>query len=365
MKYFYLAITLFFFNVAKCNTIYFEGFVGKSKIYLGLDEYYNGILNGIFFYENSLKNILISGSKKENIYIMTYGDTYDLSKYIEKFEFIKSNDKIEGIWKNNKGLHFNFKLNRINIPYNSTNPLNPKIEDMLDFIKIQHIKLTYDSVINYKNKNFHLVKEKHSNISFFRLGNNFPENSRDSVNKTLEKIHIKMALKELRCTKTYLRVDEKNVKSSFKITYLDTNLIGYSVDWSSRCDLYKPDNYKESLLIDLNNGTPYELDDIISFDKSVTTEKSDGIYKFIKYREQYFAPEIYQIVNKKYNLSQDKFNECNYNFIANWSIVEWVYSEKGIEIVSSYFKNNCGETFLLDFESLKKYKNPKFKYNLN
>ena len=47
-----------------------------------------------------------------------------------------------------------------------------------------------------------------------------------------------------------------------------------------------------------------------------------------------------------------------------WGDEKWIYTEKGIEFTPSFphVIRCCTETYLVPFEKLKKYKNPKFPY---
>ena len=84
MKRIYFLFSLFLFSVLGTASELFEGTIGNSKIYLSIDAYENNEISGIYFYEKSLKDILLSGKKIKNKYVLTFGNIYDLKNFTEK-----------------------------------------------------------------------------------------------------------------------------------------------------------------------------------------------------------------------------------------------------------------------------------------
>ena len=115
-------------------------------------------------------------------------------------------------------------------------------------------------------------------------------------------------------------------------------------------------------------GKNYEIDGIIAFDKSVTTEKEGGFDKYSDYINKYFAPKLFALVNTEQHFKKPKdTNEdpCDMTELDLWKYILWIYTEKGIIFTPSfehYRKGHCQEDFLVPFEKLRKYKNPKFPY---
>ena len=121
-------------------------------------------------------------------------------------------------------------------------------------------------------------------------------------------------------------------------------------------------------MIDLNSGKNYELDEIIAFDKSVTTEIESNFESWVKYRKEYFAPQLYTIINSEHHFEKPYDSDedpCDMTDLSHWwGDVTWIYTKNGIEFTPSFnhAMRACAESFLVSFEKLKSYKNKKFPY---
>ncbi|MES2240333.1 MAG: hypothetical protein V4497_08760 [Bacteroidota bacterium] len=326
--------------------------------------------NAIYFYQNSLKDIHLEGTQKNNVFTLIFkrGDTIH-----EKFVLKKvGNTNFEGTWSDNKGKSFPVKLSSIDFSnYKSTLGEDYYSDEKLNLVKLKFIEFKKQKTTIYKNKEIVWYTEKHCIAPFFRLGENFSEKNKNAVNPVLEKIQIKNTISQLNCSSDYYYNTGKNITFDTDFTFLNNNLIGFKISSDWYCGGAYPDNGTTGYLIDLNTGKNYELDDIIAFDKSVTTEKESNFDSFVKYRKQYFAPKLYAIINSDQHFKKPKGTEedpCDMTDLDKWWGDEtWIYTEKGIEFTPSFphAMRACEETFLVSFEKLKKYKNPKFKYNLN
>lgn len=326
--------------------------------------------NAIYFYQNSLKDILLEGTQKNNVFtlIFKHGDTIH-----EKFVLKKvDNTNFEGTWSDAKGKSFPVKLSPIDFSdYKSTLPDDYYGDEKLNLIKYKFLEFKKQKTTVYKNKDIVWYTEKHCNAPFFRLGDTFSEKSKNAVNPVLEKIQIKNTIWQLNCSSDYYYNTGENITYDTYFTFLNNNLIGFKTSSDWYCGGAYPDNGTTGYLIDLNTGKNYELDDIIAFDKSVTTEKESNFDSFVKYRKNYFAPKLYAIVNSEQHFKKPKDTDeepCDMTNLDKWWGDEtWIYTEKGIEFTPSFphAMRACEESFLVSFEKLKKYKNPKFKYNLN
>ena len=134
------------------------------------------------------------------------------------------------------------------------------------------------------------------------------------------------------------------------------------------CGGAHPDFGSSGYLIDLNNGKQYGIDDILAFDKSVTGDKENNFDAFSKYRSTYFAPKLLAVLNSQEHFEKPKNDDdhCDYTNEEYWDFPSWNYTEKGIEFTPIFYRaaRSCEESFLVPFEKLKKYKNPKFPYSL-
>lgn len=376
MKKIILCFFLFQSLFAFCQNdeFYLEGTIAKSKIYMRIYVY--GSPNeepnttSHYFYQNSLKDINLKGTQRNNVFTLVFKHQDTI---FEKFVLKKiGNTNFKGTWSDRKGKSFPVKLSPINFSnYKSTLVEDYYGDEKLNLIKYKFLEFKKQKTTVYKNKEIVWYTEKHCNAPFFRLGDAFSEKSKNTVNPVLEKIHIENAIWQLNCSSDWYYNMGKNISFETNFTFLNNNLLGFKTSSDWYCGGAYPDNGTTGYLIDLNTGKNYEIDDIIAFDKSVTTEKESGFNNFVKYRETYFAPKLYAIINSDQHFVKPKENDedtCDMTDLDKWwGDITWIYTEKGIEFTPSFphVIKACTETFLVPFEKLKKYKNPKFKYNLN
>lgn len=370
--FFFIFQSLFAFSQDK--EFYLEGTLGKSKIYMSVNVFGSATedpnTNAIYFYQNSLKDILLEGTKKNNVFTLVFKHRDTIH---EKFVLKKvGNTDFEGTWSDAKGKSFPVKLSPIDFSnYKSTLPEYYYGDKKLNLIKYKFLEFKKQKTTVYKNKEIIWYSEKHCNALFFRLGGTFSEKSKKTVNPVLENMQIKNTIWQLGCSSDYYYNKGENISFDTAFTFLNNNLLGFKIfsDWY--CGGAYPDTGTTGYLIDLNTGKNYEIDNIIAFDQSVTTEKESNFDSFVKYRKKYFAPKLYAIVNSEQHFVKPKDNDeetCDMTDLDIWWGDEtWIYTEKGIEFTPSFphAMRACGETYLISFEKLKKYKNPKFKYNLN
>lgn len=373
MKKIILLFFIFQSTLAFCQNdeYYLEGTLGKSKIYMRLYEY--GSPNeepnttAIYFYQNSLKDINLEGTKKNNnlTLLFQHQDTIH-----EKFVLKKvGTATFEGTWSDVKGKSFPVKLS----PIDFSNYKSALLEDYygdekLNLIKYSLLEFKKQKTTVYKNKEIVWYTEKHCNASFFRLGDTFSKKSKNLVNPLLENIQIKNAIWQLGCSSDWYYNTGENVYFDTEFTFLNSNLLGFKIASEWYCGGAYPDSATTGYLIDLNTGKNYEIDEIIAFDKSVTTEKESNFDSFVKYRQEYFAPKLFAIINSEQHFVKPKETDEESCDLTNldwwWGDINWIYTEKGIEFTPSFphAGRACQETYLVPFEKLKKYKNPKFPY---
>jgi hypothetical protein len=356
-------------NFSFCQTNYFlEGKLGKSTIYLTIQDF-DSELQATYFYQNSLKDIVLEGKKSKNTFTLEFGEKTD-DKITEQFVLTKSKNNFSGTWKNSKGKKANVTLVPINfLDYKKENS-SVKVENEMDWVKLQFIKFKQDSISKYNGKEFIWYSEKHCNSPFFRLGSSFSEKNKTTINQILNNIHIYQTLSQLNCASLFYYNDGNGIENNIKITFLNKNLLGFEVFSSWFCGGAHPDFGGNGYLLDLNNGKQYEIDDIIAFDKSVTTEEKSGFEAYSNYRTNYFAPKLFDLINESEHFvkpKNDNEDECDYTNVDNWDFCSWNFTEKGIEFTPYFARvaRSCEEPFLVPFEKLKKYKNSKFPYDLN
>lgn len=374
MKKSILLFFIFHSIIAFCQSqedTYLEGTIAKSKIYMKIHIFGSATeepnANGVYFYQNSLKDINFEGTQKNNVYTLVFKHQDTI---LEKFVLKKvGNTNFEGTWSNRKGKSFPVKLSPIDFFNNkSTLPEDYAGDEKFYLIKHKFLEFKKQKTTVYKNKQIFWYTEKHCDAPFFRLGDTFSEKSKNAVNPVLENIQIQNVISQLNCSSDWYYNTGGNIEYNTELTFLNSNLLGFKTSSSWYCGGAYPDNGTTGYLIDLNTGKNYEIDEIIAFDKSVTTEKESNFDTWVKYRENYFAPKLFALVNAEQHFVKPKDNEedsCDMTDLDRWWGDEtWVYTEKGIEFTPSFphVIRACAETYLVPFQKLRKYRNPKFPY---
>lgn len=362
---FFSIITCVFSIFTFAETEYYEGKIANSKIYLSfeIDDEDNTFL-GKYFYEKSLKNIKLEGIKNKNQITLIFNSEIIDGKFDEKFTLTKIKTGYKGFWLHKSGKKLAVSLTKIDFSKYNTNS-NFELNDELDKVKLQFLELKEDSISEYKDINIHWISEKHCVAPFFRISSKIKKYH--ELNRYLEKEQLQMIIAQLGCSSSFTYSNGEGIEFSTEISYLETNLMGFTIHKSWFCGGAHPDFGSTGYLIDLNTVEFYELDDIIAFDKSVTKYKEDNFDAYSEYRATYFAPKIYELINEKEHFvkTNDEDDTCDYTDLSNWQFVEWKYTEKGIEITPYFYRaaRSCQTPFLIEFDKLTKYKHPNFRYN--
>lgn len=345
---------------------YLEGQVGKHKIFLTIQEYEKEI-EASYFYQNSLKDILLSGTRSQDKFNFYFKEV-QTNTVVEKFELTKlKNGEFRGFWINKKGksipvilkpIDFNVFKNKSTIVF----------ENKLDVIKLKFLSFKQDSITFFNNKNITWYSEKHCNTPFFRLGNSFSEKNRNLINPILEDIQVKNVLSQLSCTSSFEYNTGNGIDYNVTIGYLNSNLLGFTIFSSWFCGGAHPDFGGTGYLIDLNTGKNYQIDEIIAFHKTATSHNNSNSDAFFAYRNDYFAPAIFSLIDEteKFVKPAEDSEDCDYTNLEVWNFVSWNYTQKGIEFTPSFYRaaRNCEEPFLIPFQKLSSYKNKNFPYDL-
>ncbi|MGH2665146.1 hypothetical protein [Flavobacterium sp.] len=363
----------FFFLICSqlifCQTNYYlEGKLGKSTIYMTIEGFSSedNEVNATYFYQNSLKDIPLSGIRNKDKYELAFRS----GENPEKFELTKlPNKKFKGFWISNSGKKITLELQPINFLNYKSYQDSGKEGEKLNGIKSGFIEYKKDSTSVYKGKNFDWYSEKHCKSSFFRLGNNFPEEERKKINSILEKIHLEETQHQLSCSGSFEYNNGAGIDTNVKISFLNTNLLGFEVFSYWDCGGAHPDFGGKGYLIDLHSGKNYSIDEVLAFDKSVTVATENNFKNFSEYRKNHFAPKLFTLINNEQHFEKPKETDedsCDYTDLEFWQFVSWNYTEEGIQFTPIFYRaaRNCEEPFLVPFNSLEKYKNPLFPYKI-
>ena len=353
-----------------------KGTLGNLPIYMAFEDYTqlgnsqdNEITDVRYFYTTSLKDIVLRGNK--------VGNQFSFENDDEKIILVKNKKgEFTGTWENKK----NQKKLAVNLSRNiiqeKNEPLQQKYEiidsliksnDVYTYSKVGYIKLKRDSVATYKGKEFVWFSEEHCSAPYFRLGNGFSKKQLETINPILDNLHMQNILGQLSCSTEYNYSEGNGIETTIDLTYLDQNLLGFEDFSSWDCGGAHPDFGGTGYLLDLNSGKSYDINDILAFDKSVTTEEKGGFDAYSDYQEKYFAPNIVKLMINQHDFTEstDEEDVCDYTEEEYWDFPSWSYTEQGIYFTPHFYRaaRGCDEPFLLPFSVLKKYKNPNFKYD--
>lgn len=172
MKKSILLFFIFHSIIAFCQSqddTYLEGTIAKSKIYMRIHIFGSASeepnTNGVYFYQNSLKDINFEGTQKNNVFTLVFKDQDTI---FEKFVLKKiGNSNFEGTWSNHKGKSFPVKLSPINFSnYKSTLSKDFYEDEELNLIKLKFLEFKKQKTTVYKNKEIVWYTEKHCDALF-------------------------------------------------------------------------------------------------------------------------------------------------------------------------------------------------------
>ncbi|WP_411897591.1 hypothetical protein [Elizabethkingia occulta] len=366
---------LFSFSFGQKGRYILEGNIGKLPVVFMLDDYGNNDLSAKYYYKSMLRDIRLEYEKADNgDIIFSFADNY--IKYNEKFVLKRKSVTIfEGIWRDNKNKELPVSLHEADLsqvknPFLDSDYIQQlKTESPEDFIRSSYMVFRKDSISDYNGHKSDWYSEKFSKTSFMRISVTEKSEARSNINKKLFDMHLKMAIGQLSCSNYSAYNDAKGIDYSTKISYWDSNLLGFSNFSSYFCGGAHPDFGSEGYLFDLHSGKEYELDDIIAFDKSVTTEAKTNFTDYSAYRSNFFAPILAKLMIKQYKFEKPKDDEedpCDYTNVEYWNFPSWTYTKEGIVFTPIFYRaaRSCEDSFLLPFKILIPYKNKNFKYQL-
>jgi hypothetical protein len=353
-----------------------EGTIGTAIIYMAFEDNSSPTEKTIYdiryFYKNSLKDIVLTGEKTENNFVFKFESN---DKIIEKFELtLSQNDAFDGFWFDEKGSKLPVSLKPFNknaflLKEKNSGFLKNFKNNEYDFLKASMVHFKADSTTVYKGKTIEWFSEKHCKARFFRLGKGFSETVKNKINPILNLYHYNNVLAQFDCSSQFDYNTGENIEYLISINYLDSNLLGFYDFSAYDCGGAHPDFGGQGTLLDLKSGKSYSIDDILAFDKTVGADMEKNFDAFSKYRNTYFAPKIYALINKTEHFKKPKNNDdegCDYTDLEFWNFPSWSFTEKGIEFTPIFFRaaRSCEEPFLVPFAGLRKFKNPKFPYKV-
>lgn len=346
-------------------TTIWQGTIGKSKIYISLpcdplgmkDEKCvksSYLTNGHYFYASSLQNIDFS-----EMIVSLDNREYKLkvihqAKLKETFTLEYKNRQFKGFWSHKgKKLAVNLK----------------KIEETEDKIKEKLIVFKRDKVekINNLKKELVWIKEEHTGLKLFRLGNGFSLKARKKLNPLLDKMQTEDALGILWCSNGAYGTG--NEFSDYEVVYVSNDILTLSHSSGGFCEGNAHPSFGTAYYVfDLHSGKKYELEDIVYFSKELPIHPKDYSEKWYDYVDVIRAKKLRELAFTAKNMplkampSNDTYDPYDLTY---WGLISWAYRAKGIEIFLNFCEaDRCyrGDSFLIPFELLAPYKNKKFPY---
>lgn len=350
------------------TSYYLQGTIGNYPIAMRISCYEDTNCSDTrYYYKKVLKDIVLEGTKKGNHFILSTSK-YNKEATLETFDLQQQADKsFSGTWiSGGKKLPVKLspiKIAAINNPYKSVKGVTKdQLSDPYEYLRLSSLNFIRDSVTKYKGKELVWLHEKGSDVVFFRLGNGFSPLQLQKINPRLDAVHIENAMNELSCSSPW----GGSIDFSIDVNYLDDHLLGFNVFASWSCGGAHPDFGGTGYLLELNTGKQFDIDDILAFDASVTTEDRSGFDKYNKYRSDFFAPKLMALMIKVHGFEKPKSEEdCDYTDSEIWDFPSWQFTEKGIEFTPIFARvmRACEDSYLIPFDLLKPYKNPEFPYN--
>lgn len=348
---------------------YLHGTIGAYPIAMRISCYNDTDCGDTrYYYKKMLKDIVLEGNRNGKHYILRtseYGteprETFDLNE--------QADHSFTGTWSaGNKKLPVKLqplrKTDVRTVPAFVKNSDNEGLSDPYEYLRASNLLLVRDSVIRYKNKEFVWFREKASDMSLFRLGNGFSPEQLKKINPLLDEIQLTEAMNQMSCS----GFSGGSIDFTVNISYLDEHLLGFRIFSSWFCGGAHPDFGGQGYLLELNTGKQFDLDDILAFDTSAVSEARGGFDRFSDYRNNFFAPKMLELMTQAQGFEKPKEEEedqCDYTDTEIWDYPSWEFGEEGISFTPIFGRamRACEEAFLLTFEQLKAYKNPKFRYS--
>jgi len=314
-----------------------QGTIGKSPIFMQLmcseevlKKEPEKCYVESYMYSSTLQSITLNGdyNKTKKQFFLTVG-TY--RRVHEKFLLSYRNGELNGTWHHkNKTLKVNLKLY--------------KEAKSFDEIRMKLFKFKREKVEKLANKKELVwIKEMFSNNAFFRLGNGFPQKSREQVNPLLDKLQKEYASSDLECFNSWSFGSGMESSSSANLQYISDKLLGFNIHVNYDCGGAHPDFFTARYTVDMASGKVYKLEDILSIAKDAK-----------KIRALAFAEAGLKLEanNKEEQETYDPYR------LTHWDDLKWDLTKTGIRFYLDFCSaSRCfrGDYYEISFKRLKPY----------
>ncbi|GEL10288.1 hypothetical protein FGL01_10270 [Flavobacterium glycines] len=267
----------------------------------------------------------------------------------------------KGFWREGANKKINLILSPIVINLDSKyySYSQNKELDLYDAYKISILNLEKtktEKISKHFTLNWYLEKE--SNISLFRLESETKKIKPDSINTVLENIQLSLI-------HTYFQYNPNRENLTFQpqITLLNETLLSFKLISNTILKNQNPVKTQQAFVLNLQNGVPIALEDIIWFDEKNAKPDANAISETYEYRKKLFAPKVFAILNELYPEKMQS-NNCDLNKVSTWAIPNFAITKQGI-LFSFNHSPTCDfiDWAIIPFEKLTPYLQKKYKLN--
>lgn len=341
------------------KTYFLQGKVDEKTIVIKIKCYFESPVRYLnyFFVEEKRDNYL-EGNLTGNAWNFTSTDNQQERNLVIREE---KDGSWKGFWREGADKKINLILTPIVINSESKYYYyaQNKELDLYDAYKISILNLEKtktEKISKHFTLNWYLEKE--SNISLFRLESETKKIKLDSMNAILENIQLSLI-------HTYFQYNPNRESLTFQpqITLLNETLLSFKLISNTILKNQNPIKTQQAFVLNLQNGAPIALEDIIWFDEKNAKPDANAISETYEYRKNLFAPKIVTILSELYP-QQMQSNECNVNKEATWAIPNFILTEKGIQFsFSNSASCNLMDWAIIPYEKLTPYLQKKYKIN--
>jgi len=347
---------------------YLRGTLGNQPIALKIEQY-DEMWFAKFFYTNIKKDIFMKGTCDSlGCRFSTYQwqAAEGKQQVLETLSLVEQPDQTwQGQWVDQNKKSYPLTLRPIKI--DSIQHLychQPVIMamDPYSYFRTHDLKFIKkkSEVVSGKFK-IDWYKENISGLIFPRIRRGFTKPQRDSVNKTLESIHIKEVENYFSCGGVG-HPGEYTLKTEF--TFVSHSLIGLSKMVTYNCQSEQTNGERINLTLAVDNGHFLDLENI--FWMGSGTPPPAESQSWYEYRYKIFGSTIEKILDQLYPEKMKPQEGCRYDTPDVWQFPTWYLTPTGL-FVGSFapgIDHSCDAPSwsIIPFEKLKVFTNPKFKF---
>ena len=347
-----------------------QGTIGTQQIVMYLSINKDNYCYVKYFTTKNLRDINLTGTYNKGKLKVSANEFDEKVGKVETSEWffltLQSNNNITGLWKDKKGNTRKVILHSANIklvknPYAQLYEV--KMSDQYDFLRLANMNIIQDSILRDGAYTLSFVHETHSKTNFVLLKDSPYKNSLKKVNDLLLNKLLHYALQNLAC----------EVGSySFSGPIIKGPVFSTNINFQFSCYYGQPDFGDDPLNLDLRNGEPLKLEDVLYISDVPEPKETDDSNRrtdaSFEYHSKIYGPNIVEILTvlhpNEIHAPFDCDSAYQYNNTSLWADAYWYLISDGIYI-SPGFKSlhdmECGdpEWSVIPYKEMKKYRKPR------